>query len=454
MVGGLKLVGIFLHIFVACLGAATYTSDAPCSDTFGVCTAKSELLSVLSEHSSTDHLSHVQIKAKKAEQDPENPLEKQLEKATAEDGYKREPKDKYTAPPEDDFGGTWKQVEEEQAEKEEYVTGKTPVESAYVPLEWAYEAKAGGVKGPSQWGDLPDSSCAAEGQSPIDVKMENTRIHPEFTVHDLELVKETTPCDMTTGYVLNAHTMVRLYEGNCSTTFKAIWKEKVFHMISFHYSSPSEHTIDGEYYPMEVHHVHKAADDDQKLVIAVAFATLKNDEGFNSQDKVAAFFMNSMFDHMPHAEDEHKNRYERHFSTEMWDPYQEVLKGHLGNGFWHYMGSTTTPPCELNTIWMVDPVPIRLPVELVGKYRRMINAVKVNGLATFGSITGGDPHAVPTWADNSGMDENGWNQKLGCNNRPTQPMDGRTLWGINVSLPVLTTAEPLPGDAELSSGTK
>lgn len=33
---------------------------------------------------------------------------------------------------------------------------------------------------------------------------------------------------------------------------------KVFELKQFHHHSPSEHTVDGEYFPLEVHFVHEA----------------------------------------------------------------------------------------------------------------------------------------------------------------------------------------------------
>merc|ERR550537_2038468 len=46
------------------------------------------------------------------------------------------------------------------------------------------------------------------------------------------------------------------------------WEGKDYYLAGFHYHSPSEHTIDGRYYDMEAHHVHKA-DDGKALVVAV-----------------------------------------------------------------------------------------------------------------------------------------------------------------------------------------
>jgi len=452
MASGPTFVVITVQVFVACLALSAQDSDTHCFDASGVCITDSEVNSVLLEDSNIDHLSYVQMKTSKVVQatptDPSNPIEQQLEKASAEAKKPNHEGNGYTPPPPDDFGGSWQEIEE-QAKHDHF-----PIAAYHADITWAYEPKANGVKGPSEWGKLGGAAeaCGAGLQSPIDLSLGHTVIHPELTCKDLELNKETTECDMENAFILNPHTIVRQYEGNCSTTFKATWREKDFFMVSFHYSSPSEHTFDGAYYPMEVQHVHKAADDDQKLIIAVMIAALNEDEKFSNSDKVASDFMAATLNHMPSNklhDGKGKNWFVRYFASEMWDPYQEFLKGHLGNGFWHYVGTTTSPPCHPDTVWMIDPVPIRVKIEVIGKYRKLINKVPDNTLAPFSSITG--LGSIPPWAPDAGMVENGWNPNLGCNIRPTQPMDGRTLWGINVTVALLTTAEPLPGDAELSS---
>jgi len=201
---------------------------------------------------------------------------------------------------------------------------------------------------------------------------------------------------------------------------------------------------------MEGHHVHKS-EDGQHLIIAVMVAALTRQEAFNYQDKVAADFIAAFLRHVPQPRDSVNNRFGHMYESSLWDPYQEFLKGHLGSGFYHYEGSLTAPPCITSTLWMIDPVPIEAPINLIGKFRKLINSVPNNQLATFGTIFP-EMGETPKWANNSGMNDNGWAAKLGCNNRPIQPLGtDRTLWAINVTVPELTTATPMPGDAEFAN---
>ena len=59
-----------------------------------------------------------------------------------------------------------------------------------------------------------------------------------------------------TNLVDNGHTIqVTVEEGSTLTTSRGTYKLK-----QFHFHTPSEHTINGEYFPMEVHFVHQSAD--------------------------------------------------------------------------------------------------------------------------------------------------------------------------------------------------
>lgn len=446
MVGGTTSAFLSFLIFAAGLAAVAHGNGSLCSDASGVCPANAGLMSMINEHSTTDHLSYVQVKASKISQDPE----KEFEKASKGAKKNHEAKFKgYTTAVPDEMHGTYKNSSEARQAREEEANEIT---ASYESLTWAYEPKADGIKGPSQWGQTPgNEACAGDLQSPINVVWADAQIHPTLSVHDLEMTKESTDCDMTTEYLLNPRTTKRSYPGSCSRTFKVTWKEKAYYLSQFHYSSPSEHTYNGAYFPMEVHHVHKA-DDGQTLIIAVMVSALMNVDAKNYQDKVAADFMESFLDHVPHPTNQHKNHFSRMFASEAWDPYQDFLQGHLGMGFFHYVGSYTTPPCTADTIWMLDPVPIHVPISTIGKYRRLINDNPINQLARFESIFP-EMGAVPVWSNHSGMYENGWNQQLKCNNRPLQPLDGRTVWAINASVPTLSTAAPMPGDVEFARAT-
>ena len=44
------------------------------------------------------------------------------------------------------------------------------------------------------------------------------------------------------------------------------WKDERYSLLQFHFHTPSEHTINGKKYPMEMHLVHKDARHQNKVI--------------------------------------------------------------------------------------------------------------------------------------------------------------------------------------------
>jgi len=105
----------------------------------------------------------------------------------------------------------------------------------------------------TQWASLsPEfTGCATNTiQSPIDVTNQST-----VAVAGSTLTIEFP--DTATAEFENVGTTVEVVmEGKGAKTTIA---GKEFELKQFHFHSPSEHTIDGEYFPLEMHMVHEAA---------------------------------------------------------------------------------------------------------------------------------------------------------------------------------------------------
>lgn len=107
-----------------------------------------------------------------------------------------------------------------------------------------------GLKGPTNWfGINPEANAlCAKGthQSPIDVS--STRCGPksENPVFHVPAVPEGAE-------FLNLGTTVEVI-----TNGTLIKGSKMFNLAQFHFHTPSEHCVDGKYYPMEVHFVFQA----------------------------------------------------------------------------------------------------------------------------------------------------------------------------------------------------
>lgn len=110
-----------------------------------------------------------------------------------------------------------------------------------------------GTNGPINWGDLPDSDTCETGtnQSPINV--------------DSSIQLVVNKPNVTINYVNSAILK------NLGTTLQVelsgttVYENKIFNLLQYHFHTPSEHRLNDEYFPLEMHMVHQA--DDQSLLV-------------------------------------------------------------------------------------------------------------------------------------------------------------------------------------------
>ncbi|HOY76574.1 MAG TPA: carbonic anhydrase [Hyphomonadaceae bacterium] len=195
---------------------------------------------------------------------------------------------------------------------------KTPAH----PAHWSY----GGEGGPEHWAELaPDNKACSAGfqQSPIDLKGAMTANvdapHPRWTAARGGLI------------VNNGHTI----QVDVSTGGSIALDGKDFALKQFHFHHPSEHTIDGKQYPLEVHFVHAAKDGDL-AVVGVMFA---EGEANTNLDAIWAT--------APAREGKAAIAFEI-------DPSKFVP---AKSSAYRYEGSLTTPPCSETVHWTVMAQP-------------------------------------------------------------------------------------------------
>jgi hypothetical protein len=113
---------------------------------------------------------------------------------------------------------------------------------------WGYGSK----DGPAAWGTLsPDYALCASGkaQTPIDlVAGAGAAAAPP----ELESGKRERPLAL----VNNGHTIQVADPGGDTLTLDGV----SYRLVQFHFHDPSEHTLAGKSYPMELHLVHQSAD--------------------------------------------------------------------------------------------------------------------------------------------------------------------------------------------------
>ncbi len=185
---------------------------------------------------------------------------------------------------------------------------------------WSYE----GTTGPAHWGDISEEyqTCkTGTMQTPINIDASN--VMPAST-KDFNFGYKPSPLHV----VNNGHTIQVNYAPGSFVTFNG----GKYQLVQFHFHVPSEHTINGKAWPMNVHLVHK--DDAGKLlVVEVLFnAGNKNEE------------LAKIFSLMPKDEGEVKDEHILVDAT-------KLLPAKIS--YFHYDGSLTTPPCTEGVSWFV-----------------------------------------------------------------------------------------------------
>jgi carbonic anhydrase len=183
-------------------------------------------------------------------------------------------------------------------------------------VHWSYE----GEEGPTSWGKLDPSFelCAkGEHQSPVDIMPRRSKAPDVIMVYH-----------PTAGAVVdNGHTVeVDLDPGS----FIVVDGTR-FDLIQFHVHTPSEHTVAGDRFPLELHLVHRSK------AGALAVVAVLYTEGAPSPT------LASVWKDLPRAKGSVKLK-------KPFDPSGLIPKDQAA---YRYDGSLTTPPCTEGVIWYV-----------------------------------------------------------------------------------------------------
>jgi carbonic anhydrase len=197
-----------------------------------------------------------------------------------------------------------------------------PEDKEAAPAHWSY----GGEGGPDHWAELAPENlpCSAGGQqSPIDLAgalaASVDAPHPGWTPTHGGVV------------INNGHTI----QVDVASAGGIKLNGADYALKQFHFHHPSEHTIDGKSYPLELHLVH-GAPDGKLAVIGIMFEEGAANPALDAvwatapgrQSKAAVAFEIEPAEFMPKA-----------------------------GGAYRYEGSLTTPPCSETVHWTVMATP-------------------------------------------------------------------------------------------------
>jgi carbonic anhydrase len=204
---------------------------------------------------------------------------------------------------------------------------------------WSYE----GDSGPEHWGELsPDYLMCSEGwnQSPInlvdDVRANLPELEFEYYSADINEIN-------------NGHSIQQNIKPG---SFMRIPERGVeFELKQFHFHSPSEHTIDGKSFAMEVHFVHS----DKEGRLAVVSVLIEEGEEHPVLKQLWAF--------MPENPGETRQEPIGIEETELLPPTRK---------YYAYSGSLTTPPCTEGVKWIVLKTPTHASAEQIETFKKRV----------------------------------------------------------------------------------
>lgn len=214
------------------------------------------------------------------------------------------------------------------------------------PPHWGYE----GEEGPAKWATLSDEFAVCEAgvqQSPIDIAASSAFM---VGLDDLQ----TNWSESTIEVIDNGHTIQANVASGNTTTFDGA----AYDLLQFHFHRPSEHTVDNEVFPMELHFVHADASGNLAVVGVLlgvgdddneAFASIWNAQAAQGEDAAIADF-----------------------------DLGALLPDDLAR--FRYSGSLTTPPCSEGVNWNVLSTPVALSQAQIDSFLYSGNARPVQGV--------------------------------------------------------------------------
>lgn len=221
------------------------------------------------------------------------------------------------------------------------LTAPPPVVAGHAETpHWSYD----GEHGCAHWSEMGFSQALGKNQSPIDIK---TSEADDIALPKLDINYE----DEEASILNNGHTIQVNWPAG-----SMLIGEKEYHLLQFHFHAPSEHSIDGKLYPLEMHLVHKS-DEGTLAVLAVLF---KEKAGKPNE------FLDQFWDVLPTAVQHEGDKPILIGELDAYD-LELNLKKH-----YRYMGSLTTPPCSEGVIWTVLSKPEPISPEQVKHFNEVL----------------------------------------------------------------------------------
>ncbi|NPA46548.1 MAG: carbonic anhydrase family protein [Chlorobi bacterium] len=207
-------------------------------------------------------------------------------------------------------------------------------------VHWSHHK---GHDGPENWKNLCDgfADCGGQRQSPVDIDTKKVTESADLKAPGFHYGKTRT------RIINNGHTVQ--FDVDEGSTVKLNGKD--YRLLQFHYHAPSEHTVNGRHYPLEVHFVHQHAGDDL-AVIGIFFKEGKK---------------NPLFEKYLNKFPEKEGKYD---SADLIDLMSLMPDD---KSYYYYDGSLTTPPCTEIVSWYVMKQPLEASKDQIEKFSKILN---------------------------------------------------------------------------------
>lgn len=193
----------------------------------------------------------------------------------------------------------------------------TFLSSATLAADWGYQQETA----PEHWADLKKEyqSCSGQNQSPINIDQTTKAVLAPLKF-DYKATSESI--------INNGHTVQVNFKAGNSLELD----DQKFELKQFHLHSPSENTIKGKQYPMELHLVH-ANTKGELAVVAIMY-----DAG--NENKT----LNALWNELP-----------KEAGATVTLKHTDLAETFLPKAldYYRFNGSLTTPPCSEGVRWVV-----------------------------------------------------------------------------------------------------
>ncbi len=222
------------------------------------------------------------------------------------------------------------------------------VEAEDYESHWGYDE----VDGPGDWADLsPECLLCREGQAQSHIDLTDAQpadLDPmgiNYQPASLRIIRHEHLVDV----INSGHTIQINYDEGSTITVEAT----EFELAQYHFHAPSEHSVDGKSFPMEMHLVH-VSEQGEIAVVGVLIEEGSHNPAFEP-----------VVEHIPleSGDEEHLE----HVQVQIDD----LLPADRST--FRYSGSLTTPPCSEGVRWFVLVQPLELSVQQIQSFARVIS---------------------------------------------------------------------------------